>query len=139
MLQSPSFEVSASARRPARSFGRALAGLTLALTAGWLVQLPAPAHALLPPGAGLPQDAQAAQADPGTGEIVLATWSAGTCSSGQGWCLENAQAEIPMPNERVAKRTAKKFNRIESKAEKSDGFMPTESGPCSDPLSGVQC
>lgn len=116
-----------------------VAGLTCALATGSLITVPASAHALLPPDTGLMHREVVAEVQPGADEIVLATWSAGTCGNGQGWCLTNAQAEIPMPNEGVAKRTAKKFNRIEKKAEESKGFMPTDSGPCSDPLSGVQC
>ena len=140
MIESPLFLRGAVVRRPSRHIGRGLAVLTLAFAAGWFV--PAPAHALPSPESGLVRQERVTQAAPVAGEIVLADrWNA--YQGDGGWYVRGGEKEfVPMPNERVANRTANKFNRIEKRAEKraqGDGFVPTDTGPCADPSSGVLC
>ena len=138
MTKFPLFTHGAVVRRPSRHFGRGLAVLTLALAAGWLV--PAPAHALPSPESGLVRQERIAQGAPAAGEIVLADrWNA--YEGDGGWYVRGGKNEyIPMPSEKVADRTANKFNRIEKRAEKrANGFVPTDTGPCADPSSGVLC
>ena len=138
MVESQSFMHGIAARRPARARGRVLAVLTLALATGCLVT--APAQASLLPEIGLARQERLAQAGPAAGEIVLADrWNA--YQGDGGWYVRGGEKEfVPMPNEKVANRTAKQFNRIEKRAAKrADGFVPADTGPCADPSSGVLC
>lgn len=61
--------------------------------------------------------------------IQLATWSASTTATG--WVIKSGKnTTIKMPNERTARRTAKKFNKIERQAKKESGYKADADGPC---------
>lgn len=66
--------------------------------------------------------------------LRLATWSAGQDAGGA--YIRDASTKIYMESYKKARRTAKKFNKMESNA---DGFKAEESGPCADPTSGLRC
>jgi hypothetical protein len=66
--------------------------------------------------------------------LHLATWSAGQDAGGA--YIRDGSTKIYMKSYKKARRTAKKFNKMESKTE---GFKADETGPCADPHSGVRC
>ena len=81
---------------------------------------------------------------PGAGNPSANDWSAGTGSNGQ-WVIRDGRGpehEIDMPDEKTAKRTARKLNKEEDKGEKrtddKNGVRDDGSGPCG-PNSNVQC
>ena len=64
--------------------------------------------------------------------VQLATWSAGNDVDGP--YITDGTTKIKMKSDRTAKKTAKKFNKMES-----DGFKADPEGECADPRSGVLC
>lgn len=82
------------------------------------------------------------QADPAASawKVPLSLWSAG--SEGNNWYIHKSKTErIRMPDEKTAKKMAKKFNRMERKAKKKagNGVYDDGSEACSDPASGALC
>lgn len=78
------------------------------------------------------------------GDPAAQDWSAGTGSNGQ-WVIRNGRGpehEIEMPDEKTAKKTARKLNKEEDKGEKrtedNNNVRDDGSGPCG-PNSKVQC
>lgn len=77
-------------------------------------------------------------------------WSA--AQERNSWYVRDGDIWIPMPNEKVAERTAERLDRAEDRAEKraeraekkveraeNRGVVATAGTPCADPNAGVRC
>lgn len=67
--------------------------------------------------------------------IVLVSWQA--WQSGNDWYIRDGNDKVKMPDEKTARKTAKKFNKIEK--QEGSGVSEDGHGPCSDPSSQVLC
>jgi len=69
---------------------------------------------------------------------LLVTWR--PHQHGNDWYIRSGDNLVKMPDEKTAKKTAKKFNRIEKKEQKKedrgngDSFYDDGSGACNNPL-----
>jgi hypothetical protein len=73
--------------------------------------------------------------DEGPATIVLVSWQA--WQSGDDWYIRDGDEKVKMPDEKTARKTAKKFNRIEE--QEGSGVYDGGNGPCSDPSTQVLC
>ena len=72
-----------------------------------------------------------------SGSLSKSTWQTALWSAGNdvdGPYITDGSTKIKMKSDRHAKKTAKKFNKLES-----DGFKVDPDSECGDPLSGVLC
>jgi hypothetical protein len=67
--------------------------------------------------------------------VVLVSWQA--YQSGNDWYIRDGNDTVKMPDEKTARKTAKKFNKIED--QEASGVYDGGDGPCSDPSSQVLC
>lgn len=69
-----------------------------------------------------------------------ATWSA--TNEGTGWHIRERDVWIAMPDERTARKTARRINKSIRQGEErvsQGGVVAPGSGSCNDPASGVLC
>lgn len=72
-------------------------------------------------------------------EETFHSWSPYYGSDGSWYIRGGRNVFVKMPDEKTAKKTAKKFNRIEKKEKKANGVWDDGSAPCGDARDGVQC
>lgn len=102
--------------------------------------LTAPNVATLDIGSWAERSAAPITAAPAAEFRVASSWRA--TQDGNDWYVRKGKNTfIKMPDEKTAKKTAKKMNKAEKKdkKEENDSVRAEPGAPCNDPMSGVVC